>query len=68
MLVVSRRVTERIIVRTHDREIVITFAGWQGKKARIGIEAPADVLVNREEIQQQIDRRQEIFESLKGGV
>jgi len=48
MLVLSRRETERI--RLGD-SIVVTVVRVSGDKVRLGIEAPADVLVLREELQ-----------------
>ena len=48
MLVLSRRESERI--RLGD-SIVVTVVKIAGDKVRIGIEAPADVLVLRDELQ-----------------
>ncbi len=58
MLVLSRKESERI--RLGD-SIVVTVVRLAGDKVRLGIEAPADILVLREELQphetevQQID-------------
>jgi carbon storage regulator len=48
MLVLSRRETER--VRLGDK-IVLTIVRVSGDKVRLGIEAPADILVLRDELQ-----------------
>ena len=48
MLVLSRKESERI--RLGD-SIVITVVRVSGDKVRLGIEAPADVLVLREELE-----------------
>jgi carbon storage regulator len=48
MLVLSRRETERI--RLGD-SIVVTVVRVTGDKVRLGIEAPSDVLVLREELE-----------------
>jgi carbon storage regulator len=48
MLVLSRKETERI--RLGD-SIVVTVVRVAGDKVRLGIEAPADVLVLREELE-----------------
>ena len=48
MLVLSRKATERI--RLGD-SIVITIVRVSGDKVRLGIEAPSDVLVLRDELQ-----------------
>ena len=47
MLVLSRTVNERIVI---DGGIVITIVKVQGDKVRIGIDAPKDVRVDREEV------------------
>jgi carbon storage regulator len=48
MLVLSRKESQRI--RLGD-SIVVTIVKISGDKVRIGIEAPADVLVLREELE-----------------
>lgn len=48
MLILSRRETER--VRLGD-SIVVTIVRVSGDKVRLGIEAPPDVLVLRDELQ-----------------
>jgi carbon storage regulator len=48
MLVLSRRETER--VRLGD-SIVLTIVRVSGDKVRLGIEAPANILVLRDELQ-----------------
>jgi carbon storage regulator len=48
MLVLSRKETERI--RLGD-SIVVTVVRVAGDKVRLGIEAPADVVVLREELE-----------------
>lgn len=48
MLVLSRKVNQKIIVG--DNEIVFTIVGIQGNKVRVGIDAPDDVIVHREEV------------------
>jgi carbon storage regulator len=54
MLVLTRRNNERIIIG----DIVITLLEAHGGKARIGIEAPKDVLIFREEVLTAIQRTQ----------
>ena len=48
MLVLSRKQTERIRL---GESIVVTVVRVSGDKVRLGIEAPADVLVLRDELQ-----------------
>lgn len=50
MLVLSRKQTERI--RLGD-SIVVTVVRVTGDKVRLGIEAPPDVVVLREELQRE---------------
>lgn len=52
MLVLSRKVGEKILVP--DREVVVTVVAIEGNRVRLGITAPADVDVYREEIFWQI--------------
>ena len=47
MLVLSRKESERIRL---GESIVITIVGISGDKVKIGIEAPREVLVLREEL------------------
>lgn len=47
MLVLSRRRDERIMI---GDDIIVTVVDIHGDKVRIGIEAPRDIRVHREEI------------------
>lgn len=47
MLVLSRKTGERLVIGDN---VVITIVRIQGDKVRIGIEAPSDVRVIREEL------------------
>jgi len=51
MLILSRKLDESIVI---GDEIKITILGIKGKQVRLGIDAPTDVAVNREEIHYQI--------------
>lgn len=51
MLVLTRKKNERIII---DGNIVITIVEIRGDKARIGIKAPYEVEIHREEVHEQI--------------
>jgi carbon storage regulator len=55
MLVLTRKVGESFVI---DGRIKVTIIGGRpghGKEVRIGIDAPADVKVHREEVQEKID-------------
>jgi carbon storage regulator len=51
MLILTRRIGE--VLRVGD-EVSITVLGIKGNQVRIGIDAPKDVSVHREEIYQRI--------------
>ncbi len=51
MLILSRRSGEAIIV---DEKVTLTVLSIKGRQVRIGIDAPDDVSVHREEIYQRI--------------
>jgi carbon storage regulator len=48
MLVLSRKIGERIVLPNY--ELAITIVSVEGNKVRLGITAPADVAVYREEL------------------
>ena len=47
MLILTRRIGQRLII---DNDIVITVARCRGNQVCIGIDAPEDVSVHREEV------------------
>lgn len=51
MLVLTRKVGQQIRI---GEGIVVTVVRIQGDKVRIGIEAPADVSIHREEVRRRI--------------
>ncbi|NIQ36972.1 MAG: carbon storage regulator CsrA [Proteobacteria bacterium] len=53
MLILTRRSGERITI---GEEIRVTVVEIKGKQVRLGIEAPSDTAVHREEIFQKIQR------------
>lgn len=53
MLILTRKSGERITIGDHVR---ITILEIRGKQVRLGIEAPPDTMVHREEIFQKIQR------------
>jgi carbon storage regulator len=55
MLILTRRVGESLMV---GDDITVTVLGVKGNQVRIGVKAPRDVAVHREEIYQRIKQEQ----------
>jgi carbon storage regulator len=50
MLVLSRKISEKIILDTPSGDIVLCITGISGGTVRVGIEAPQDVIIFRAEL------------------
>ena len=56
MLILTRRVGETLMI---GDSVTVTVLGVKGNQVRVGITAPKDVAVHREEIYQRIHREEE---------
>ena len=56
MLILTRRVGESLKV---GDDITVTVLGVKGNQVRVGVSAPKDVAVHREEIYERIQKEQE---------
>ncbi len=63
MLILSRRVGEKIII---GENVTVTVLAVKGCQIRIGIDAPREIQVHREEIYQRILKEREELDSTQG--
>jgi carbon storage regulator len=56
MLILTRRVGETVMI---GHEVTVTVLGVKGNQVRIGVNAPKDVAVHREEIYERIKREED---------
>jgi len=55
MLILTRRVGETVVI---GNEIQVTVLGVKGNQVRLGVTAPRDVSVHRQEIYERIQKEQ----------
>jgi carbon storage regulator len=56
MLILTRRVGESVVI---GDDVSVTILGVKGNQVRIGVTAPMDVSVHRQEIYERIKKEQE---------
>ncbi len=57
MLILTRRVGETLMI---GEQVTVTVLGVKGNQVRVGINAPKEVTVHREEIFQRIQQQDEV--------
>ena len=55
MLILTRRIGETVVI---GNDVDVTVLGVKGNQVRIGVKAPKDIAVHREEIYQRICQEQ----------
>ena len=65
MLILTRRVGETLVI---GDEVLVTVLGVRGNQVRIGVNAPKDVSVHREEIYQRIQSEKGASKDTEGNV
>ena len=56
MLILTRRVGEKVVIGS---DVDVTVLGVKGNQVRLGVKAPRDVTVHREEIFERISRERD---------
>jgi len=63
MLILTRRLGEKLMI---GEEVMVTVLDIKGDQVRIGIKAPLDVVVHRQEVFERIERQK--MQSPENGV
>lgn len=65
MLILTRRVGETVMI---GNDVTVTVLGVKGNQVRVGVNAPKDVAVHREEIYERIKREEDLDGRAPGTV
>lgn len=63
MLILTRRVGETVMIGS---DVTVTVLGVKGNQVRVGVNAPRDVAVHREEIFERIRREEQASQAHAG--
>lgn len=55
MLILTRRIEETICIGEGENAVTVTVLGVKGNQVRIGVTAPKDIPVHRQEIAERIE-------------
>lgn len=59
MLVLSRKKNESLVIGEPPNQIIVTVVDVRGDKTRLGVDAPREISVHRQEVFDAIHRQQE---------
>lgn len=59
MLVLSRKLNEKVVINCDGRLIKLTVVGVRGDRVRLGWEADRDIAIHRDEVFRAIERERE---------
>ena len=62
MLILTRRVGETLVI---GNDVTVTVLGVRGNQVRLGVNAPKEVAVHREEIYQRIQKERDPIPALE---